>query len=232
MPVGSVITWPSDNLPDWMTHGDYLECNGQNFDIAKYPKLYKALGSNHVPNYQGLFLRGYGSQTLSYYTLNPISRLHYRSQKYSSLGLGKIQFDATRVYENYVHLTMNEHDWNNSDFGPTYKFPGTSTWRMLHSSIDESTSAYDTNNLTENRLFVMTQPPKKYSISGSAESGYSFAEEDDMSAGHYETFRSTEIGAAPTFIFPTADGSDSSSVEYPNEARPINTAVRYFIKAR
>ena len=61
VPVGSVITWPSANLPEWMTNGNYLECNGQAFDTSKYKKLYKALGTNHVPDYRGVFLRGYGT---------------------------------------------------------------------------------------------------------------------------------------------------------------------------
>ena len=29
---------------------DFLECNGNNFDVNKYPKLYKVLNSNKLPN--------------------------------------------------------------------------------------------------------------------------------------------------------------------------------------
>ena len=81
LPIGSVIAWPFANaIPQ-----DYLECNGQTVNAALYPKLV-ALCSN-VPNYQGMFLRGYGNQ---FYTDT------YGAINHSSNDLGSIQGDTIR----------------------------------------------------------------------------------------------------------------------------------------
>ena len=50
-----------------------------------YPELVALIGGN-VPNYQGVFLRGYGGQT-SY---------HYGAVGHWSAGLGELQGDAIR----------------------------------------------------------------------------------------------------------------------------------------
>lgn len=54
-----VVAWtlsfnPSDN---------YLECNGQEVDGSKYPKLYTLM--HNVPDYRGVFLRGLGGNSAS-----------------------------------------------------------------------------------------------------------------------------------------------------------------------
>ena len=56
VPIGTVIIWPADKDP---TEGTWLLCNGQS--CIAYPELVKVLGKINVPNYQGIFLRGYGS---------------------------------------------------------------------------------------------------------------------------------------------------------------------------
>lgn len=61
MPVGSVIAWPLDVMPGGSDNNKWLECNGQTIDSIAYPKL--ALLMSNTPNYQGIFLRGYGSQS-------------------------------------------------------------------------------------------------------------------------------------------------------------------------
>ena len=81
VPIGTVIIWPSVNNPD---SGIWLECNGQS--CIAYPELVKMLGKTSVPDYQGIFLRGYG---------NRIST-HYGTVTHSSAGLGEIQGDAIR----------------------------------------------------------------------------------------------------------------------------------------
>ena len=69
-PVGSVISFAGNasSLPG------YLKCDGNLYSIASYPNLYNAIGTIYggdsnqgwfnVPNYQGIFLRGAGNQTL------------------------------------------------------------------------------------------------------------------------------------------------------------------------
>ena len=51
VPIGTVITWPSNNNP---TDGTWLECNGQSCDA--YPALVAILGKSTVPDYRGRFL--------------------------------------------------------------------------------------------------------------------------------------------------------------------------------
>lgn len=54
LPVGGLIYWPSDTPP-----AGWLECNGQDFDTDKYPKLAEVLPSGRVPDFRGLFVRGW-----------------------------------------------------------------------------------------------------------------------------------------------------------------------------
>ena len=82
VPIGTVIAWPVNSLPQ--ESGTWLECNGQS--CAAYPKLVAVLGRSTVPDYRGLFLRGYGSHTSS----------HYGTITHKSGSLGELQGDAIR----------------------------------------------------------------------------------------------------------------------------------------
>ncbi len=70
--------------------GTWLECNGQS--TTNYPALATIVGSN-VPNYCGMFLRGYGHQTFSQ---NNGSLYGITSTSYSSGQLGALQGDSIR----------------------------------------------------------------------------------------------------------------------------------------
>jgi hypothetical protein len=85
VPVGSIIAWALDSMPAGNDSGKWLECNGQTVDAAIYPKLSELM--SNVPDYQGVFLRGYGSQT---YTDA------YGSIVHQSGALGEIQGDSIR----------------------------------------------------------------------------------------------------------------------------------------
>lgn len=69
------MTLPSD--------GKWIECNGQS--TSGYSDLAAVVGSN-VPDYQGVFLRGYGSQTSS----------HFGSVTHQSDSIGVLQGDSIR----------------------------------------------------------------------------------------------------------------------------------------
>ncbi|MBP2629474.1 MAG: hypothetical protein H6Q70_102 [Firmicutes bacterium] len=84
-----MIAWPVNTLPT--DSGVWLECNGQS--CSAYPKLVDVLSSSTVPNYQGMFLRGYGSQTFSQ---NNGSTIGVTSTTHSASNLGIIQGDAIR----------------------------------------------------------------------------------------------------------------------------------------
>ena len=85
VPIGTVITWASANNPN--ENGTWLECNGQS--CTAYPDLVKVLGSNTVPDYRGVFLRGLGSVTST----------HYGTVQHQSAALGTLQGDAIRNIE-------------------------------------------------------------------------------------------------------------------------------------
>ncbi len=59
VPVGTVIVWTKNAVPD-----GWLECNGQAVNKVLYPDLAKLM--SNTPNYQGMFLRGAGSQWKNY----------------------------------------------------------------------------------------------------------------------------------------------------------------------
>lgn len=89
IPVGTVITWPSNSWPS--DRDNWLECNGQSISSAVYPEL-TALVGNRVPDYRGIFLRGHGSQAST----------HYGTVTHASAGLGELQGDAIRNMQGRV----------------------------------------------------------------------------------------------------------------------------------
>ncbi len=91
-----------ESLPSGSDSGKWLECNGQAVDASAYPKL-AALMSN-VPDYQGVFLRGYGSQVYS--QLNG-SKNGITSTTYSSGILGETQGDSIRNISAYFEAIGN-----------------------------------------------------------------------------------------------------------------------------
>lgn len=55
VPIGTVIAWASSKNP---SDGTWLECNGQS--CVAYSELSAVLGKTTVPDYRGVFLRGFG----------------------------------------------------------------------------------------------------------------------------------------------------------------------------
>ena len=98
IPVGTVITWPSNSWPS--DRGNWLECNGQSISSAVYPELVGVVGSR-VPDYRGIFLRGQGSQTST----------HYGTVTHSSAALGQLQGDGIRT----IWGTFVGGDWSGHD---------------------------------------------------------------------------------------------------------------------
>ena len=95
IPVGMIIAWASAKNPDG---GTWLECNGQS--CAAYPKLVAVLGRSTVPDYRGVFLRGYGSRTSS----------HYGTVTHQSGALGELQGDAIRNITGSMATSMSYAD--------------------------------------------------------------------------------------------------------------------------
>ena len=95
IPVGTVITWPSNSWPS--DRDNWLECNGQSISSAVSPELVGVVGSR-VPDYRGIFLRGQGSQTST----------HYGTVAHSSAALGQLQGDGIRT----IWGTFVGGDWS------------------------------------------------------------------------------------------------------------------------
>ena len=105
VPVGTVITWASANNPN--ENGTWLECNGQ-FCTA-YPELVRVLGSDRVPDYRGVFLRGLGSVTST----------HYGTVQHQSNGLGELQGDAIRnIYGMVSGMNVYNDTWLGAFYDP------------------------------------------------------------------------------------------------------------------
>lgn len=85
VPVGTVIVWTKEEIPE-----GWLECNGQPVPDM-YPDL-KVLMPN-VPNYQGMFLRGSGSQVVTHGSYGSV--VHGTT-------LGEIQGDTIRNIEGTI----------------------------------------------------------------------------------------------------------------------------------
>lgn len=94
VPIGGIVAWGTDTNPQY-DGGTYLECDGSTFDTNKYKRLYEVLGTNRVPDYRGMFLRGTGEQD---YAQNNGYRKGVTTTKYGSneRKVGSIQGDATR----------------------------------------------------------------------------------------------------------------------------------------
>jgi hypothetical protein len=90
VPVGTVVAWPAAALPSGSEAAKWLECDGRS--TAGYPELAAMVGPN-VPDYRGLFLRGYGSRT---HTQNNGSNVGNTTTTHASGTLGSIQGDSMR----------------------------------------------------------------------------------------------------------------------------------------
>ena len=106
VPIGTILAWPSHTLP--ADGGVWLLCNGQS--TAGYPQLSAIVGSN-VPDYRGVFLRGYGSQIST----------HYGTVTHSSAALGELQGDAIRnIYGDFsAHCIGYSLGWGKGAFYTT-----------------------------------------------------------------------------------------------------------------
>ena len=96
IPIGSIIAWPTAvNPADWVK---WLECNGQAINQSVYPELYRIVGAN-VPDYRGMFLRGYGTQN---FAQNNGTTVGFTNTVHSSGALRTIQGDAIRNIYGYM----------------------------------------------------------------------------------------------------------------------------------
>ncbi|MBO6293933.1 MAG: tail fiber protein [Selenomonas sp.] len=220
--MGGIIVWPKDSDPSTSSN-IWLECNGQTFDTNRFKKLYKALGTNKVPDFRGMFLRGAGSQS---FTQNNGDHIGETSRNYESGDIGSIQGDAMMPYKTYSAVLAAVHNsdpygsemlnyYKAYDVYPIENYAWGRIGGYLFNANVEQTKTDGSNQIhSSGPLFY-----KEYRLEGSGES-YSLREEtkpfeirSEMTGYHF--FQSTQ-----TFL-PTA-----------NEIRPINMAVKYYIRAK
>lgn len=235
-PIGSVMTWTSEGKPT--TGGVWLECNGQTIP-SKYKRLRELIGDK-TPNYAGVFLRGYGSVTATY---GQGSARGIKTSTYSSGPVGEIQGDAMRFF--HFHLgnapSLIGFGYNNngeymkttSNHFTEWHGDGYYRWaREDNPHGDEyDMSGFLRNASRANNFWLMKKPPHKYTLSGGGCSGSgdrgfycpppTLNEYDDTDSGEWVFGNVSEWLGMSEWVLPTA-----------NEIRPINRAVRYFIKAR
>ena len=157
-PPGSVISFAGTG----QSLNGYLLCDGTQYPIPSYIALYNVIGFTYggdqatgffrVPNYQGIFLRGSGSQAVN---LNAIAGSNTAVQKmYSSPNLGTVYPDEaaqiqTNDYVNQINQQVKSFITSANAFGPpNYNF----NYSNAVSSLNYTT-AHDTININHTETF-------------------------------------------------------------------------------
>jgi len=120
VPIGTIIAWPVGiNPADW---DKWLDCNGQSIDSTVYPELWALMpvcspNLRCTPNLQGLFLRGWGSQSHSQVNGSTINGGLPTSTTHQSGSLGQIQGDAIRNIKGQIDWQTNTCYWEGCEIG-------------------------------------------------------------------------------------------------------------------
>ena len=227
-PIGSVMTWTSEGKPT--TGGVWLECNGQTIP-SKYKRLRELIGSK-TPDYRGMFLRGYGSQAA---TVPAGTLVGGRRQTFSSGSLGEVQGDAIRhIRGQWAGPLSFDYGWRAKNLSHYLFSSDTKAYNSAvfgdesfgdgYLNASDSTVQIGFDGDYYKKIWVLTRPPKRYELHGHGGdyASYSLSEQDDTDSGEYkQLWQPSDIALWPELKSPAA-----------HENRPVNVAVRYFIKAR
>ena len=216
----------SDKFASEYEARQYLLCDGSTFDTTKYKKLYKVLGTNRLPNLQGVFLRGYGTQGT-----------------YSSGQLGQIQGDAMRkIYGDIPSVQFGDgafgqytpgafqlsgHTTNKSySYGETlwclpnlknYRYRLSGNKESGYSLVEQETDDnYYIQSRTARWLDLIPNPSRPINLNGVIPTSGNWSE---GASYLYKAFRTVTLDSSK--IVPTD-----------TEVRPANFAVKYFIRAK
>ena len=123
IPIGTVIAWPVLTNPADMEK--WLDCDGRRIEATDYPELVRVLSGSasatsvRIPNYSGLFLRGYGSQTYAQQngTLHGVTSTWHNSGR-----LGAVQGDSIRNITGNLPIGNNVNSESNRAISGAFTF--------------------------------------------------------------------------------------------------------------
>lgn len=140
MPFGAILPWPGQSAP-----AGWLECNGQVFNTSQNPKLFSVLGKNTVPDYRGLFLRGWahGSST---YDPEP------------NRAVGSVQMDLLKGHEHQLRLIYQNDELSGGS-------------QVASGNISNSAAGYELKyaNKNDNRAYDLATTYSKALSNGAVE---------------------------------------------------------------
>jgi len=122
--VGTIMTWPVDT----MMVDKYLYCDGRKIpDGREYYDLKNVLKSDYVPDYRGLFLRGYGSHKSTHYVSDEDTEQGYTLHQSGEFGIP--QGDAIREIEGEFGTPDEVYAWAKGVFKlGTYNYAGSMSY--------------------------------------------------------------------------------------------------------
>ena len=175
------------------------------------------LGSNKTPNFQGMFLRGAGSQSFTQDNgdLNETGN----NTVYSSGSIGSIQGDGMRrLYGGAGPFQFtNPNNIEYGIYGNYMKFAGVGGSHELGFGSSGSVGPF------------APIPYMEYSLSGDPESGYTLS----SSINYFEGISTlTEYSDSTAWTTMWVGWDSSWAAPTANEIRPVNIAVKYYIRAK
>lgn len=215
--------WPAEETPT--SGGVWLECNGQSIP-SQYKRLRELVGDK-TPNYQGMFLRGYGAQqkTVRMGYLHGDMTFTYKSgalNEVQTVGMIPFQCNGWPVPvlddENFGWL-QSTYSGGVADGGSHWDggwYPD--HWGYWENGIFYPNPAgYQLPPDQKEKIWILNRPPAKVVEDSKGNSH----EEPDYDSGHYQGLWTADHHFWVEASIPPA-----------TEPRPINVAIRYFIKAR
>ena len=202
------------------------------------------LGTNKVPNFQGMFLRGAGSQTFSQVNGTAVNfdldmgRYTNGAETptvHTSGAIGEIQGDGARreiVDFDGSFMQVSKVASDSNDIHLTQYDGGGSTWHLVKNGdgslrgwghLETNGNQFDSKYNAKQIRFSTNPKHYRYRLNGGG-SYYSLSEytspaEDDEAITIY--FYADDIGTDNALFWPMA-----------GEFRPVNIAVKYYIRAK